>query len=186
MRHNSKQLATLMLAGVVLLSATSVAREVTGKVQAVFHEHVKVTNGWADKVSVTLKPCDNSAQYVTGHYAAGSVSDDNALGFLYNDTVQAGRHTVTKSQYMNSVNGHVTLNLDDENVIHKTTFWGHNYECGANIGENAITGNAGASTGATTTTTGSQATPAPASNRRGGFGRIPTGVSVPGVGRFGF
>ncbi len=185
MRHSSKKAATLMLAGIVLLSATSFAREVTGKVQAVFHEHVKVTDGWADKVSVTVKPCDNSAQYVTGGYAPGAVSDANALGFLYNDTVQAGRHTVTKSQYMNSVNGHVTLNLDDKNVIHKTTFWGYNYECGTNIGENAITGSAGASTGASATTS-TPATSAPATKRRGGFGRIPTGVSVPGVGRFGF
>ena len=120
----------IMLAGSLVLSAS--ARDITGKVIAVYHEPVVVNTKTLDKVSVTVNSCA-SGQWETYSYSPGLVSDDNSLGFLYRDLTNAGRLAVMKNQFMNMVSGHVTLAVNDQNTIVKTTFWGYNWECGRNI-----------------------------------------------------
>lgn len=116
------------------------ARELMGKVMAVYHEPVTVNNKVMDKVSVTVAACGNE-KLETVSYSPGYVSDDNSLGYLYNHLAVAARTTSQKNQYMNSVGGHVTLALNDtSNVIQKTTFWAYNWECGRNLDAAGVAG----------------------------------------------
>jgi hypothetical protein len=136
-------LVTLLAGGTLLsmaagVSTASYAADVTGKVQGVFYESVQVApNKYADKVSVTIQTCGTNA-LATGSYAPGSLSDENALGHLFEHQAHAARATVMKNQYMNSVDGFVTLALDPNNQIIKTTFWGHNWECGQNLDKGSV------------------------------------------------
>lgn len=127
-----KQFAVAAL--LMWMTATSAnAADITGKVMGVFHEPVNVNNKWMDKVSVVVASCANPSQWVKAFYSPGAVSEDNALGFLYRDQANAARAMVMKNQYMNSINGHVTLSLNEQNQIMKTTFWGYNWECGKDV-----------------------------------------------------
>ena len=135
---NQRQIASAMMA-CMLLGQVAVAQagEVTGKVVAVFHETVKVKeNQWADKVSVTVADCNANNQFVTTHYAPGSLSEDNALGFNLRHLATAARSTEQYNQYMNVVSGHATIQFDDQSkTIQKTTVWGHNWACAKNVDE---------------------------------------------------
>lgn len=108
------------------------AKEVMGKVMAVYHEPVVVNTKIMDKVSVTVASCP-SGKFETVSYNPGSVSDDNSLGFLFTHLTMSARSTVQKNQYMNMVSGHASFDVNDNNVIQKTTFWGYNWECGRNL-----------------------------------------------------
>ncbi len=136
---------------------SSFAGEVTGKVVAVFHEKVQLQNKkWADKVSVTVADCNANNRFVTTHYNAGHVSEDNALAFNMRHLSTAARSTEQRNQYMNVVNGHATIKFDDKSkAIQKTTIWGYNWACGQNL-------DAGASSSVTKAPTQpGQAAPAP-------------------------
>jgi hypothetical protein len=134
-------LATAML---MVLPALAQAREITGKVVAVFTEPVTVNQKVLDKVSVTVASCP-TGKYETVVYSPGSVSEDNALGFLFEHSVQHGRAAVTKNQFMNMVNGHMTFTVPDTGTtVQKAVFWGANWECGVNV---SGAPGAGASTG---------------------------------------
>ena len=158
----------LLLIALIVPSTLTLANEYTGKVVAVFHEPVKLNdNKWYDKVSVTIDRCDMPGQFMTGHYTPSATSDAQVQGFLFRDTLQAARHHITKSQYINLVNGHVSLKLDETNQINKilkTTFWGYNWECGNNIGDSA-SGVASAGMGGNTGGASAQKS-APSSGRR--------------------
>jgi hypothetical protein len=131
------------------------AREITGKVVAVFVEPVTVNTKVLDKVSVTVAACP-SGKYETVVYSPGNVSDDNSLGFLFEHQVNSARAAITKNQYMNMVSGHATFVVPDNGTtVQKTTFWGYNWECGVNVG-----GTPGAGTPAT-----GQSQPAPAQGK---------------------
>ena len=115
-------------------------REVSGKVVAVYHEPVTVNAKVLDKVSVTVDAsCASPSRYETVSYAPGAVSEDNHLGFLFRDLAVAARGMVQKNQFMNSVSGHVTLQVNEQNTVQKTTFWGYNWECGRNIDNSPAT-----------------------------------------------
>lgn len=180
-----KQAGIILLLSAIILPAGlsksfAVAEEYTGKVVAVFHEAVKNNdNKWYDKVSVTIDRCDAPGQLITGYYTPSATSDAQVQGFLFRDTLQAARHHITKNQYMNIVNGHVSLKLDETNPntklhkILKTTFWGYNWECGKNIGDSAsgkasagAGGSAGINAGAGASTNTRRKIPAP------GFGIV--------------
>ena len=122
-------LGGLLACGMIL---PAVARDVSGKVVAVYLEPVTVNNKVLDKVSVSMKNCA-SGQWETFAYSPGYVSDENSLGYLYNNLANAARSMVTKNQYMNSVSGHVTLVVNEQKAIQKTTFWGYNWECGQDV-----------------------------------------------------
>jgi hypothetical protein len=147
-------LGGILACGLVL---PAVARDVNGKVMAVYLEPVTINNKVMDKVSVSVKNC-TSGQWETFAYSPGSVSDDNSLGYLYNHLANAARSVVTKNQFMNSVSGHVTLAVNEQNVIQKTTFWGYNWECGQDVEGKAASNPAGG--GSTVNTAPSSATPA--------------------------
>jgi hypothetical protein len=108
------------------------ARDITGKVMAVYLEPVTVNTKVMDKVSVSVKDCA-TGQWETASYSPGYVSDDNSLGFLYNNLANAARSMATRNQFMNSVSGHVMLSVNENKVIQKTTFWGYNWECGQDL-----------------------------------------------------
>jgi len=139
----------LGISAVCLLLAAAQAKDITGKVVAVYHEPVTVNGKTLDKVSVSLSNCA-TGQWETFSYSPGGVSDDNSLGFLYRDLANAGRSMVSKSQYMTSVSGHATLVVNEQNVIQKTTFWGYNWECGKDIEGKPSAASAPAGGGATT------------------------------------
>ncbi len=129
-----------LLAGVLALSlagqvAVAMAGEVTGKVVAVFHEKVQTQpNQWADKVSVTVADCNAGNRFVTLHYPAGTVSEDNSLSSNFRHLSHSARATEQRNQYMNVVSGHATLKFDDNTkAIQKTTVWGYNWACGQNL-----------------------------------------------------
>lgn len=127
--------AAFSLLGVVLacgLAMPAQARDITGKVVAVYLEPVTVNTKVMDKVSVSVRDC-TTGQWETASYSPGYVSDDNSLGFLYNNLANAARSMVTKNQFMSSVSGHVTLAVNENKVIQKTTFWGYNWECGQDL-----------------------------------------------------
>ena len=128
---------SVLLASALVLTLVPLAeaKEVTGKVLAVYYEPVTINNKVFDKVSVTVQACQPSpTPLVTAYYLPGSVSDDNSLGYLFNHHAIAARSNVMKNQYMNSVSGHVTLVINDQTqAIQKTTFWGYNWECGRDI-----------------------------------------------------
>jgi len=123
------------------LMLPALARDITGKVVAVYLEPVTVNSKVMDKVSVSVKSCA-TGQWETVSYSPGYVSDDNSLGYLYNNLANAARSMVTKNQYMSSVSGHVTLAVNEQNVVQKTTFWGYNWECGQDAEGHASTGGA--------------------------------------------
>lgn len=132
----SMLLVSLLVSGGLALAAT---HDVTGKVAGVFHEKVSVPIGngktaWRDKVSVALRSCDAngapSSTLALAHYAPGNLSDDNALASLFRANSQAARGSVIKNQFMSMVSGYATFTVDEAGVIHKSTFWGHNWECG--------------------------------------------------------
>ncbi len=129
-----KKIAPTLL-GVMLacnLCMPAIARDITGKVMAVYHEPVVVNAKTLDKVSVSVNNCATN-QWETASYSPGSVSDDNNLGFLFNDLANAARSVAMKNQFMNSVSGHVTLSVNEQNTIQKTMFWGYNWECGQDL-----------------------------------------------------
>ncbi len=177
--------STTMAAAVVLTSATALlapashAADYTGKVVAIFHEPVVLQQKTYDKVSVTVHDCKTN-QFVTGHYSPGHVSDSNAPGSLFRNTGNAARANTTKNQYMQLVNGHATLTLNDTSKeITKTTLWGYNWECGNNLSQGSVASTGGGMPAAGGDSSASpQATPAaaPASKnpikRFGKFGRF--------------
>ncbi len=176
--------STTMVAAVMFASATALlapashAAEHTGKIVAIFHEPVVISQKTYDKVSVTVHDCKTN-QFVTGHYAPGHVSDSNAPGSLFRNTGNAARANTTKNQYMQLVNGHATLTLNDTSKeITKTTLWGYNWECGTNLSQGSVASTGSSSMPAAGNTTSPQATPAaaPASanplKRFGKFGRF--------------
>ena len=116
-----------------LLLAPAEARDITGKVMAVYHEKVNVNNNWLDKVSVTISNCNPAGQLETFAYSPGSLSDNNSLGSLYGQLVGSAHAMTMKTPFMSSVSGHVTLSANEHNTIQKTTFWGYNWECGKNL-----------------------------------------------------
>jgi hypothetical protein len=125
--------AIALLGAIALLTPVAMAKDVSGKVVGVFVEPVTVNNRVLDKVSVTVSSCQGGGLQ-TVSYLPGLVSEDNALGFLFNQQTQAARAAVTKNQYMNMVSGHVSFVADDKtNTVQKTTFWGYNWECGKNV-----------------------------------------------------
>jgi len=132
---NSKIAGLLAMAALLATPAVFAqeTKEVTGKVMAVFYEPVKINTAWLDKVSVTIAPCSMPGQLATYSYSPGNLSDDNALGFLFRNMTQSARATTMRTQYMTMVTGHVSLLVNDQNRISKTTFWGYNWECGRNI-----------------------------------------------------
>jgi hypothetical protein len=124
---------TLLVLPACLLPAVAQAREISGKVVAVFTEPVTINQKVLDKVSVTVASCP-TGKYETVVYSPGSVSEDNALGFLFEHSVQHGRAAVTKNQFMNMVNGHMTFTVPDNGTtVQKAVFWGANWECGVNV-----------------------------------------------------
>lgn len=162
-RHRSVVAVSLMAAlGLSALAAPAFSVEKSGKVMGVFHEKVKVNTSWMDKVSVTIRPCDGSAPLATYHYSPTIISDENVSGHLFNHLVTGARHSETKTQFMNSVNGHVTLNVTDQDQILKTTFWGHNWECGQDLdhGGSSSTSSPGVTPGASTSTPAATTQPA--------------------------
>ena len=169
-----------LIAGLLMLGFSqqmAAAAEVTGKVVAVYHEPVQINAPntppkWADKVSVTVDNCATPGQFVTASYTPGSVSDDNALGFLFRDLANAARTNITKNQYLTMVSGHVTLNVNDQRVIQKTTFWGYNWECGRNVS------GGGGAVGSAAPSASPASQPAPQSGK--------PKVGIPSLGRFGF
>lgn len=117
--------------------------DITGKVMGVFHEPVKINNQWMDKVSLTIRPCNPSAgqTMATYEYVPSAVKDEAVAGHLFNQGAISARHMEQKNQYMQSINGHVTLKVNDQDQILKTTYWGYNYECGHNVDSaSAVTG----------------------------------------------
>lgn len=172
-------LAMAMLGSQVALAEEPV-KEMTGKVMAVFYEPVKINNAWADKVSVTIAPCSMPGQLATYWYSPGSLSDDNALGFLFRDITQAARGTTMHTQYMNMVTGHVTLAVNDQNRISKTTFWGYNWECGRNISAPS-SGSASAGAAPATGSYTPPPTQSPANTPANAAGQV-----LKNLGRFGF
>lgn len=169
-----------------LTAGVSQAKEITGKVVGVFHEKVTTpapNPKTLDKVSATVISCANG-QFETVHYPLGIVSETNSLGHMFRHLATAARTTSTKNQYMNSVGGHATFETNDTNQVIKTTFWGHNWECGRNLdapaGASASSAPAGNSAAATATPQAQTAQPSSAGKAAkvmGGLGR---------VGRFGF
>ncbi|MCA9806463.1 MAG: hypothetical protein KC476_00780 [Cyanobacteria bacterium HKST-UBA06] len=129
----SASLMAMLVAGQSALTLPVLAKEVTGKVVAVYHEKVTVDKKVLDKVSVTVRDCAQGGQYTTVHYPAGTISDENHNGGVYNLLNMANRQAETKSQYMNSVGGHVTFTTNDDLLVSKTRFWGYNWECGRNL-----------------------------------------------------
>lgn len=179
------RLSSLLIVGGLLWSVSLPAQsaEWTGKVLAVYHEPVNVNNTWLDKVSVTLAPCSAPNTLATAWYSPASLSDDTQLGFLYRNLVNAARSVVMKNQFMNSVNGHVTLMVDDtDKHITKTTFWGYNWECGRDVNAPGASASSGASPGVSA----SPATKPPADSSAQPFRKSVPGVGIPGIGRFGF
>jgi len=179
LKHQSLAAGLLCALMATTLSAPMLsvqAADVTGKVVAVYHEPVLVNTRWMDKVSVTLDNCATPGQFATFSYTPGTVSEDNALDFLFRDLANAARTTVTKNQYMTIVGGHATLSVNDQKTIQKTTFWGHNWECGRNVsaGGGAPYGSSNASPAPQT-----QQQPAPQ-------GGAKPKIGVPSLGRFGF
>lgn len=180
-----------LLAGLLLLSCLSAtvsasvpvwASDVTGKVVAVYHESVQVNQKWLDKVSVTIDTCAPNqvpgGQFATFSYSPGAVADDNALGFLFRDHANAARQTISKNQYMTVVGGHVTLAVNDQNKqIQKTTFWGHNWECGRNVGGSTASATGAGGGAGYQAPAAAPATQQPASKPK---------IGVPSLGRFGF
>jgi hypothetical protein len=176
----------LCLSGVVSIPHSE-AKEVTGKVLAVYHEPITLNNKVFDKVSVTVHACSPSpTQLVTASYAPGSVSDDNSLGYLFNHQAIAARSSSSRNQFMNSVSGHITLLINDQTqLIEKTTFWGYNWECGRNI-EKATTAPTG-STYQPPKGTAAPSTPSvPSIPSLPYIPGVPGIPSIPGIGRFGF
>lgn len=174
-RRILKKIACSLLGMALVCGATlpAAARDITGKVVAVFHEPVVVNAKTLDKVSVTVNSCA-SGQWETFSYSPGVVSDDNSLGFLFTDLANSARLMVSKSQYMNTVSGHVTLAVNEQNVVQRTTFWGYNWECGRDL--DAGPAPAGQPMGgmnnnrpAATTTTQPAQQPKPSINPLGGF-----------------
>jgi hypothetical protein len=162
-----------LLCGVIAgMALPAIARDVTGKVTAVYHEPVVVNNKTLDKVSVSVNNCA-TGQWETFAYSPGAVSDDNSLGFLFNDLANAARSMATKNQYMNSVSGHVTLAVNEQNMVQRTTFWGYNWECGKDLDAGApMSPASGAKPSTTAPQTGKPAaTPNPLGGLRkfGGF-----------------
>ena len=160
----AKTLCMLGLALAISIAPCALAKEVTGKVIAVFHEPVTVNAKTLDKVSATVLSCGTNTME-TVSWSAGSLADDNSLGYLFNHLANHARSTSTKNQYMNSVMGHATFVTNDQNVVQKSTFWGYNWECGKNI--------EGASASAGSSSGGSTATPASTPAKGGSpFGKI--------------
>lgn len=168
--------ASVMLA--LAVSAPTMAKEVSGKVVAVYHEKVTVNNKVLDKISSTVRSCEPGNPFVTVNYSPGALSDDNAYGYIYNHLLNAARAAVTKSQYINSVSGHVTFTTNDSNTVSKTKFWGYNWECGRSLDGPAAAG--GGFGGGTTPTAakpqqppapGQAPPPQPAGGAGGAFGR---------------
>ncbi|MGE0201632.1 MAG: hypothetical protein AB7P76_11765 [Candidatus Melainabacteria bacterium] len=189
LRLKATLLSVLMLCCICCAGGFRVnAAEYTGKILAVYHEPVKVNTTWLDKVSVTLDNCAAPGQLVTVSYAPGGISEENHLGFIYRDLLQAARSVTMKNQFMNMVNGHVTVVADDTTkVVSKTTFWGYNWECGRNLDAGAAVGAAPqGGMGAAQQMPASAAQTQPA--KRPGFGLpgVPGVPGVPGIGRFGF
>ena len=125
--------ALLALLCLSMPGVSAQAREISGKVLAVFHESVSVNNRWLDKISVTINSCNPAGQWETVSYSPGVLSNENSLGFLYGEMAGAAHSVVMKTPYLNSVSGYVTLAVNDQNVVQKTTFWGYNWECGRNV-----------------------------------------------------
>lgn len=176
-------LALSLMAGSGLVMAEGPTSEVTGKVMAVFYEPVKVNTQWLDKVQVTIAPCNTQNQLATYWYTPGSLSDDNALGFLFRDLAHSARAAVMKTQYMTMVSGHVGLVVDAQNHVSKTTFWGYNWECGRNISAaSPAPATAGGYSAPATTGTATMPAQQPATNNTGAA----AGAVLRNLGRFGF
>ncbi len=135
MRKSGIVFTALLALTLVGQITSSFAGEVTGKVVAVFHEKVQLQNKkWADKVSVTIADCNANNRFITTHYSPGHVSDDNTLAFNMRHLTTAARSTEQRNQYMDVVNGHATIQFDDQSkTIQKTTLWGYNWACGQNL-----------------------------------------------------
>lgn len=130
MKRQSALIAGLALA--VGLTSVALAKEVSGKVVAVYYEPVTINNKTMDKIAATVQFC-GTGQFETVTYSPGAVSDDNSLGYLFTHLANHARSTSTKNQYMNAVQGYATFVTNDQNVVQKTTFWGYNWECGRNL-----------------------------------------------------
>jgi hypothetical protein len=149
----------ISLLGIMLASGFALpasARDISGKVVAVYEEPVTLNAKTWDKVSVTVNNCATN-QWETVSYSPGNIADDNSLGFLFNDLANAARSMVSKTQYMNSVSGHVTLTVNEQNVVQKTMFWGYNWECGQDIDGRTATTSPSAGGTAPSTAPASQA-----------------------------
>ena len=181
-------LSSFLIAGCLLVASQLPARsaEWTGKVLAVYHEPVNVNNVWMDKVSLTLAPCSAPNTLATAWYNPGTLSEENHLSFLYRNLANAARSVVMKNQYMNSVNGHVTVVVDDtDKHITKTTFWGYNWECGRDVNAPGASASSSASPGMPAGAAPA-ATKPPADTSAQPYRKSVPGVGIPGIGRFGF
>ncbi len=158
-KENRLKRQSALIAGLALavgITSAALAKEVSGKVVAVYYEPVTVNNKTMDKISATVQSC-GTGQFETVTYTPGAVSDDNSLGYLFTHLANHARSTSTRNQYMNAVQGYATFVTTDQNVVQKTTFWGYNWECGRNLDGSAPApgGGASASPGQAPASTGS-------------------------------
>lgn len=184
MKHLSLALAGAVVLGSMAVSLVATpaanAKEVMGKVLAVYHEKVTVNQQVLDKVSVTVRSCLGNPPLETVHYSPGIVSETNDLGHLYRQLLNSARTNEVKNQYMTLIGGHASFDVDDTNKVLKTTIWGYNWECGKNVGQSAASGSGASASapnaGAVNSSGASAPAAAPAARPSlGGFG----------IGRFG-
>ncbi len=123
-------LAIAVAACCTITAAHADVHTIGGKVVNVSHEKITLPNKTvADKVSVTIDPCDAPGTLKTLTYNPSTVSDRHTLGFLYEANLNQARSPfMTKPQPQ--VNGFGLFWVDANNHISRSGFLGHNVGCG--------------------------------------------------------